>query len=65
MTPWDWDEKGCFWFNRDTGEEITPQELWIKYQTLQERIRRMAVVLDSIKSILFIDDAADTMNMEK
>lgn len=23
MNPWEWDEKGHFWFNRDTGEYLT------------------------------------------
>jgi hypothetical protein len=42
MTPWEWDEEGQFWFNRETGEELTPQELMRKHVDFVTRADALA-----------------------
>ena len=41
MHPWDWDEDGGYWFNRDTREVLTPQELWIMNSENLRRIEKL------------------------
>jgi len=56
MTPWEWDEKGHFWFNRETGEELTPQELIRKHV---DAVTRADALAEAVQQVLDDEESQD------